>query len=151
MSARIDEMMFNTMSEHNSETPTSVCRELEPQAHMFPVHYRFVGQYDLLFEVTLEANGEYVIHRGSYASAAPARGRLSRRQRAAMADALQRINSWVLAPMPRDADGFVSELRVGNGAVRRELAWWGARPPAGSDLLALVDVLRGLTPALAGQ
>lgn len=102
---------------------------------MRPVALRQTGEYDAHTDVAVDGDGRFRVELGGYVTARPREGRLTGRQRAALARLAEAVDWDAAHP---DKGAFQTTLSVGDAAVR----WAG--PPPTPALAALVGALVSL-------
>jgi hypothetical protein len=107
----------------------------------FPVHYRVVGEFDYMLEVTVDPDGAFTVNSGDHTSHAPRHGTLDRHQRERLQAALAHLGESRDHPAPDGAPGFMAELTLGAGADGRVFRFWEG---ALDEELALKAVVREL-------
>ncbi len=109
-----------------------------------PIHYRVVGQDDYMLVIDVAADGSFAIDSGDYTSHKPRRGTLDPTRQAHLSQLIDSLRKPRDLPAPEGAEGFVAELRIGEGAsVRSEQFWEGALDRA-PEIRALVRALEVL-------
>ncbi|MEO0559464.1 MAG: hypothetical protein AAF170_14910 [Bacteroidota bacterium] len=102
----------------------------------FPrITLRQLGHYDASFEAHVEPDGHWHIDSGTYVTHGQRNGQLAPSNHRELARLASRIHMTDRYPLP-DADGFISELVIGESTLR----WWGPPP---------TEALRAFTNALA--
>jgi len=107
------------------------------------VTYRTAGQYDYAAEASVAHDGTYEVRGGTYVTRPARAGRLADAQRQRLAAAVAAL-SPATHPAPAGAEGFFSEVVVGEGPGAVRVAWWGPEPPADPALAEALAVLRAV-------
>ena len=107
----------------------------------FPVHYRVVGEFEYMLEVTVDRDGGFVVNSGDHTSHKPRHGTLDRHGRERLQAVLEQLGEPRDHPAPDGAPGFMAELTLGEGGEARVFRFWEG---ALDEELALKAVVREL-------
>jgi hypothetical protein len=112
---------------------------------IYPLSYRVVGQFDYMLEIAVGADGGYCINCGDHTSHEPRTGKLDRAQRTRLESLLRPVSerlgrSWE-CPAPEEAEGFMAELALGEGAQRHHYRFWEGALEEQPELKAAVREL----------
>lgn len=105
------------------------------------LHWQYMGGYDAVTSIDVDAAGRVSIQRGTYHSHPSTQHQADPRRLRSLVDAVSNLPAGQLAAPPPAASAFISELHLAQGRVLR---WHGgipAQPRALHDLLAYLDGL----------
>ena len=108
---------------------------------MIPVRYQVVGEEDYMLDISVAANGRYVVESGSYTSQEPRKGQLSDEQVDRLISALGELSQPVDHPMPTGADAFQAHLTLGKGEEQTTIDFWEGALENDARLAAVVREL----------
>lgn len=108
------------------------------------LRYQHLGQYDHAYGVEISPEGRYTVDGGTYVTRGPRRGVLSAAQQERLAALLQTFTTSETYAVPAEAEGFTSEVVLGDDDAAVTLRWWGPVPEDAPTLRTLVDFLESL-------
>ncbi len=112
---------------------------------IFPLSYRVVGQFDYMLEIAVGADGSYCVNCGDHTSHEPRTGKLDRARRTRLESLIgpvaERLGPAWECPAPAEAEGFMAELSLGEGAQRRLYRFWEGALEEQPELKAAVREL----------
>ena len=111
---------------------------------MIPIRYQVVGEEEYAFRVEIDAEGQYLIHGGTYATQPPRKGRLTPAQESEILAAIRALGVPAAHDVPEEGSGFRAELSVGGKGESATYPFWEGALEHDAGLRHLVRLLERL-------